>query len=94
VENSPRVKSVEALSGKRLRIAFDNGAVQNYDCNPLLDLPAFRDLKDDAFFRNVQPDTHGYGIIWNDDVDLAESELWINGTTEPTAEGCAAISGS
>ena len=24
-------------------------------------------------------DKHGYGIVWNDELDLSESELWING---------------
>ena len=55
MEKFPKVKSVEALSGKRLRIAFDNGVMQNYDCNPLLDLPAFRDLKDDTFSAMFSP---------------------------------------
>jgi hypothetical protein len=29
-------------------------------------------------------DKHGYGIAWNDELDLSESELWINGLS---AEG-------
>jgi hypothetical protein len=85
MESFPKVKSVEALSGKRLKITFDNGLVRYYDCNPLLDLPAFGVLKELAFFRTVRPDAHGYGVIWNDELDLAESELWINGTTERAA---------
>jgi hypothetical protein len=24
-------------------------------------------------------DKHGYGIVWNDELDLSESEFWING---------------
>lgn len=27
----------------------------------------------------VQVDPGGYGISWNDNVDLSENELWING---------------
>jgi hypothetical protein len=50
-----------------------------------LELPAFRVLKDEAFFRNVRPDDHGYGVVWSDDVDLAESELWLKGITEQAA---------
>jgi len=42
MEKYPKVKSVETLSGKRLRIDFDNGAVRDYHCNPLLDLPVAR----------------------------------------------------
>ena len=39
-------------------------------------------LKDDAFFKNVRVDQAGYGVVWNDNVDLSESELWINGKAE------------
>ena len=85
MEKYPKVKSVEALSRKRLKIVFDDGAVRYYDCNPLLDQPPFLVLRDEGFFRNVHPDTHGYGVVWNDDVDLAEAELWINGVTEQAA---------
>lgn len=79
----PKVKSVEPTQGKRLRVTFANGAVRVYDCAPLLSLEAFRPLENEAFFRNVRSDKHGYGVVWNDDVDLAESELWLKGTTEP-----------
>lgn len=34
-------------------------------------------------FRNVRVDSRGYGIVWNDDLDLSESELWLNGVDEP-----------
>lgn len=78
----PRVKSVQALPSKRLRVVFENNEVRVYDCTPLLQEPAFRCLQDDAFFRNVRPDRHGYGIAWSDEVDLAESELWLHGTPE------------
>ncbi|MBF0549911.1 MAG: DUF2442 domain-containing protein [Deltaproteobacteria bacterium] len=85
MEEYPKVKSVEVLSGHRLKIVFVNGAVRYYDCNPLLEQPAFHVLKDEGFFRNVHPDAHGYGIVWNDNLDLAESELWVNGATEQAA---------
>jgi hypothetical protein len=75
----PKVRSVETLPGKRLLVTFANGDVRLYDCTPLLKDDAFRRLHDDAFFRNVRPDNHGYGVIWNDEVDLAESELWLHG---------------
>jgi len=28
-----------------------------------------------------------YGVIWNDDVDLAESELWLNGRAAEQTDG-------
>jgi hypothetical protein len=83
MSNYPRVRSVQALPAKRLRVTFENGEVKLYDCTPLLDEPAFQPLRDEAFFRNVSPDRHGYAVIWNDAVDLAEAELWLHGTPEP-----------
>ena len=77
----PRVSSVKPLAGKRLFVTFSNGAEKVYDCAPLLADEAFAALKDDAFFRGVEADPHGYGVAWDDEIDLAESELWINGET-------------
>ena len=78
----PKVKIVEPLPDKRLRVTFATGITKVYDCNPLLESPPFAPLNDDFFFKNVHADPHGYGVIWNDDVDLSESELWIQGTDE------------
>ena len=83
----PKVRSVHPLEYQRLRVVFVNGAVRVYDCTPLLASPEFQLLANDVFFRSVRPDTHGYGVIWNDEVDLAEAELWINGTPDKEAEG-------
>jgi len=78
----PKVKTVEPSQGKRLRVTFTNGTVKVYNCTPLLAEEAFRVLQNEAFFRNVRSDKHGYGVVWSDDVDLAESELWLKGTAE------------
>jgi hypothetical protein len=81
----PKVKGVQALPGKRLRVIFENDEVRVYDCTPLLDEPLFQPLREDGFFRSVSADRHGYGVIWSDEVDLAESELWLHGTPEQAA---------
>ena len=79
----PKIGAIEPLTGKRLRVFFKDGAIRVYDCKPLLEDSAFRLLSDEAFFRNVKADAQGFGISWNDEVDLAESELWLNGRPEP-----------
>jgi hypothetical protein len=78
----PKVQNVEPLTDKQLRVTFSTGSAKVYDCRPLLERPPFAPLQDDAFFRNVRADPHGYGVVWNDDLDLSESELWIHGTSE------------
>lgn len=82
MDSYPKVKSVVPLAEKKLRILFLNGESRIYDCGPLLSDPRFTPLNIEAFFRHVHVDAAGYGILWNDAVDLSESELWINGTTE------------
>lgn len=75
----PRVNSVKPLPGKLLRVRFNNNEERLYDCSPLLAEDAFAPLKDETLFRRARADAHGYGVVWNDDIDLSESELWING---------------
>ncbi|MHC4502911.1 MAG: DUF2442 domain-containing protein [Planctomycetota bacterium] len=76
----PRVESAAPLDGKRLLVTFVGGVTKVYDCTPLLACGPFEPLADEAVFQCARADAHGYGVIWNDDIDLAESELWENGT--------------
>jgi len=85
MESYPRVDAVQPLPGRRLRVHFSYGQSSVYDCSSLLSDPAFRLLADEAFFRNVRADPHGFGVVWSDQVDLSESELWLHGTAEDGA---------
>lgn len=75
----PKITRVTPSTGKILMVQFDNGVRKEYDCMPLLQSEAFMPLNDDALFRCAHADPHGYGVVWNDEIDLAESEIWING---------------
>ncbi len=75
----PKIKSIQPLEGKKLLVTFDNDVKKIYDCASLLSEDAFYPLKDEALFRNVKIDPGGYGISWNEEIDLSEAELWING---------------
>jgi hypothetical protein len=79
MERTPRIDSVQSVGHTRLLIRFRNGEQRIYDCGPLLSRPQFRLLMDPVFFRAVHVDAGGYGISWNDDIDLSEYELWTNG---------------
>jgi hypothetical protein len=85
MESHPRVDAVQPLPGRRLRVHFSNGHSSVYDCSSLLADPAFRQLAEEAFFRNVRADPHGFGVVWSDEVDLSESELWLHGTAQDGA---------
>ena len=82
----PKIKIVKPLKNYRLLISFHNGDRKIYDCSPLLEKEVFQLLKNKAFFKAVRVDPGGYGISWNDDIDLAESELWVNGVEVKTNE--------
>ena len=75
----PRIKSIIAIGNSELLVCFENGVEKTYDCEPLLTRPEFHLLKVPALFRAVRVDAGGYGISWNDDLDLSEYELWTNG---------------
>jgi hypothetical protein len=86
VTTYPKIRRVKPQAGKTLLVEFANGVIKVYDCAPLLESDVFRPLQDEALFRCAHADPHGYGVIWTDEIDLAESELWINGQlAEPSA---------
>lgn len=79
MERYPKVKSVKPLHGKRVLVVFNNNIKKIYDCSHLLVEEPYSALAIDALFNNVKTDPGGYGISWSDEIDLAESELWVNG---------------
>jgi hypothetical protein len=77
--NAPKILSVQAQEHKKLLVKFANSIEKIYDCTQLLGMEMFQPLKNDALFRSVKVDPGGYGVVWNDEVDLSEYELWTNG---------------
>jgi hypothetical protein len=76
----PKILEVAALPGHQLLVTFDDGHSRQYDFTRHLDLDMFHLLRSEPFFRAVRVDAGGYGLSWNDDMDIAASELWLNGT--------------
>jgi hypothetical protein len=81
-----KIKNVAPLEDKKLLVIFNNGTKKIYDCSPLLEDEVFKPLLNDALFRSVKADRHGYGVIWSDELDLSESELWIKGQPAEQAD--------
>ncbi len=79
-----RVKSVEPLDNFILLINFENGSKKYYDVKTLFNkFSAFKDLLNiSGLFNQVKVDIGGYGILWNDNIDLSCNELWNNGFSE------------
>lgn len=78
-----KVKNVKALPNFILQVDFINGISKYYDVKPLFPLwKQFTALQSTTnLFNLVKVDVGGYGISWNDEIDLSCDELWENGTT-------------
>lgn len=80
-----KIKSVSPLSDMKLSVQFVNGTTKQYDVAALgKRLKPFRDLEDVRLFSMVEVDTGGYGIVWNDELDLSCDELWEHGVSVAT----------
>ncbi len=89
-----KIKNVFALPDYKLSVQFSEGVTKIYDVKPLFEkISAFQSLKDIADFSGVSVDVGGYGIIWNDELDLSCDELWENGVEiETPFDGLIAFS--
>ena len=81
-----KVNNVSALPNYELSVHFWDGTTKIYDVKPLFKKwPIFATLKGEAGdFNDVKVDEGGYGISWNDKIDLSCNELWENGQTIQT----------
>lgn len=72
------ISSVQAKPDYTLYVEFENGEKRLYDVSPLFDKwPVFQQLKENNLFQKVKNDK--YGVVWNEDIDLACDELYYNG---------------
>ena len=80
----PKIARAEAMGDRILRIEFTNQEIKDYDISPLLEKPMFSPLQEPACFKNFIVEPGGHAIVWNDELDISEYELWKNGTVEAT----------
>ena len=81
-----KVKTVAGLQDYVLSVQFAEGITKIYDIKPL-----FKRWKQFEIFSTtpelffeVQVDQGGYGIVWNDELDLSCDELFEGGKTVQT----------
>jgi len=76
-----KIKTVEPLDNFILYITFENDIKKYYDLKLLFDKwQEFKILQDNIkLFSNVKVDNGGYGISWNEEIDISCNELWENG---------------
>lgn len=79
----PRIQSVKAVDEHTLLVEFDNQQKRNYDVTPLLSKEMFSPLTNFALFQSVKVDSGGYAVMWNENIDISEYELWVHGQPLP-----------
>lgn len=75
------VQSVRPLPDFHLHILFRNGEKKVYDTNPLIKThETFQSFTlTHGLFEQVKVDKGGYGIYWNENIDIGCNELYVNG---------------
>jgi|SaaInl8_200m_RNA_FD_contig_121_166374_length_8701_multi_5_in_0_out_0_6 hypothetical protein len=75
----PKIKSVKPTDEYELIVEFGNKEKRKYDVAPLLSKDIFYPLLNQSFFKNVRVEQGGYAVVWNDEIDISEYELWLHG---------------
>lgn len=76
-----RIISAKPLDNMILSVVFQNGIEKAYDVRNLYSIfPQFKDLEMIyGLFQQVIVDVGGYGVSWNDELDLAAETIWEDG---------------
>lgn len=76
-----KIVSVKPMKNFVLLVGFQNGIEKTYDMRTLYPIfPQFEIFENDVnLFNQVQVDMGGYGISWNDDLDLDAEDIWKDG---------------
>ena len=75
-----KAAKIEYKDGTVLELTFQDGSVKQFDISCMFDrYPPLRALTDRALFTSGKL-SGGYGIIWNDDLDLEAETVYEEGT--------------
>jgi hypothetical protein len=75
-----RIHTVSLVEPFRLRAVFIDGTEKEYDLRRWEHRPEFSLLfRHPALQKAVQVEPGGYGVSWNDNIDLSAEEIYGNG---------------
>jgi DNA-binding XRE family transcriptional regulator len=77
-----KITSVATLPDYILLVGFSTGDYKQFDLKPLIEkYPAFASLKNvNGLYEQVKIDIGGYGLVWNDELDISADGLYEKGT--------------
>lgn len=89
-----KIKNVTAYPDYKILVQFSEGITKIYNVKQLIENnPMFKRLKNEELFYSVQVDIGGYGIIWDEDIDISCDELFEKGKAiETLFDGLMAFS--
>ncbi|MCL2306169.1 MAG: DUF2442 domain-containing protein [Planctomycetaceae bacterium] len=75
-----KIQTISVVEPFRLRAVFVDGTVEEYDLRRWEHRPEFSLLFcHPALQTAVRVEAGGYGVAWNDDIDLSAEEIYWNG---------------
>lgn len=75
-----KIISLETHSDFILLVGFSNGEYRKFDLKPYMkEYPIFNSLLDLNLYKKATIDKDGYGIVWNDEVDLSANGIYEKG---------------
>ncbi len=76
-----RIQSVNALDNYIIEAQFFSGEIKRYDMKKLFSVfPQFQMFeKVQGLFESIRVDVGGYGISWNEELDLDAETIWEDG---------------
>jgi len=78
-----KLLKIDPIDNMILLTEFIDGTKKTYDIKPLVSkYKVFETLKSESIFKTAYIDVGGYGVVWNEDLDLSSEEIWENGITE------------
>lgn len=76
-----KITSLAMLPDYILLVGFACGEFKQFDLKPLMNkYPPFASLKNvDGLYEQAKIDAGGYGIVWNDDLDISAEGIYEKG---------------
>jgi len=77
-----KITSLATLPDYILLVGFNSGEYRQFDLKPLIaKYPPFKSLTEvSGLYESAKIDIGGYGIVWNDELDISADGLYEKGT--------------
>ena len=78
-----KITSVATLPDYVLLVGFATGEYKQFDLKPIIGkYPPFKSLKEiEGLYEQVKIDIGGYGLVWNDDLDISADGIYEKGVS-------------